>query len=532
MKLLHVTTGLALFAALACDSSPSKQGALDAQAEATSSGRPADSTTSVDAQVGPGGGNSQDADASNGAAQPGAADAAVGQELDGALGLDSGTTGDGVTWHQHIAPLVLQKCGGCHVSGGIAPFSLQNYDEARQWASAMAAAIDSGSMPPWGAEETDECTPPGTFRDDIRLTEAERTLFGRWVQSGRLEGSVLDAAPIPEPPVLTLPNPTRQLTIPSAVTVDGTSDRFVCFTLDPDITENVWLTGAQVVAGNAAIAHHALVFLDRAGQGELLADENGQYDCFGSPGLDDTSLIAAWAPGANPELLPPETGIPLKPGQKLVVQMHYHPTGSGPEVDAETRIDLAWVNEKPNYIGGVYLIGNFDQENPSWAGGEGYGLTTGPDFLIPAGATDHQEINRYRLDDNGRAIARLMPLYVWMVGTHMHYVGKDMKITATSPDGEDQCLLQTPHWDFNWQRGYLFNGAVEQLPVVHPGDSLTMRCTYDNSLGNPFVREALNAQGMTEPRDVALGEGTLDEMCLGVFGFAVDKMYAADVGLE
>jgi hypothetical protein len=34
------------------------------------------------------------------------------------------------------------------------------------------------------------------------------------------------------------------------------------------------------------------------------------------------------------------------------------------------------------------------------------------------------------------------------------------------------------------------------------------------------VAQALQQQGLTEPRDVGLGEATLDEMCLGVFGIA------------
>jgi hypothetical protein len=45
-----------------------------------------------------------------------------------------------------------------------------------------------------------------------------------------------------------------------------------------------------------------------------------------------------------------------------------------------------------------------------------------------------------------------------------------------------------------------------------------MRCTYDNTLENPGVVRALGDAGETDPVDVYLGETTLDEMCLGVFG--------------
>lgn len=437
---------------------------------------------------------------------------------------------DQVTWHQHISPLMQEKCLGCHNEGGIAPFVIETYDQAKEWASSMQRAIQSGLMPPWGAEETDECAPIGVYRDDIRLNDDQKALFAKWIADGRLEG---DAASAP-PPVaafsLNLTDPSRSLTIPSEVTVEGTSDDFVCFTMDPQITEPVWLTGSQVRAGNSAIVHHALVFLDRSGAGEELADENGQYRCFGGPRTDDIILLAAWAPGAVPATLPGNTGTPLEPGDKLVMQVHYHPTGEGPQTDASTQVDLKWTTEEPDYVGGLFLIGNFDEEGAAIAGGEGFGLVTGPDFAIPAGATDHQEVLRFFLSDDGEARKRLLPLYLWAVGTHMHYVGTEMKITSTSPNGDEQCLVHTPRWDFNWQRAYAFEGDVEELPVVHAGDTLTMRCTYDNSLGNPFVREALNAQGLSEPQDVVLGEETLDEMCLGVFGLALDKTYKSELG--
>lgn len=53
-----------------------------------------------------------------------------------------------------------------------------------------------------------------------------------------------------------------------------------------------------------------------------------------------------------------------------------------------------------------------------------------------------------------------------------------------------------------------------------PGDYLYLRCTYDNSMSNPYVVEALAQQRLDAPVPVFLGEETLDEMCLGVFGVA------------
>jgi hypothetical protein len=116
--------------------------------------------------------------------------------------------------------------------------------------------------------------------------------------------------------------------------------------------------------------------------------------------------------------------------------------------------------------------------------------------------------------------------FIWGSGTHMHYVGRDMLLTLEHTDGSSECLVQTPAWDFNWQRLYYYDSPVPNVPVGKPGDVLTMRCTYDNSLANPFVRRALDEQGLTEPVPVELGEASLDEMCLSVFGVAVDAAFA------
>jgi hypothetical protein len=100
----------------------------------------------------------------------------------------------------------------------------------------------------------------------------------------------------------------------------------------------------------------------------------------------------------------------------------------------------------------------------------------------------------------------------------MHYVGRGMRITLEHESGDSECLIETPAWDFNWQRGYAYDATYDQLPTMLGGDTLRMRCDYDNSMDNRFVVQALDDQGLSEPVDVPLGEDTLNEMCLGAFG--------------
>jgi len=440
--------------------------------------------------------------------------------------------GEAPTWHQDIAPLVTGRCQGCHQDGGIAPFSLQSYQQAKMWSPTFDAPLRSGAMPPFLAADTKDCKPRYGFKDDLRLSPEQIDLFKRWNDAGCPEGDPATAAPLPEPPKLDLEDPDVDVKIPSPVTVEGPGDKFICFSLAPDLTplkatgpeaallgDRVLIDGAQVHPGNNAIVHHVLVFTDKEGKSAELAGDKGYYDCFGGPQLDEPGLVMAWAPGATPVTAPEGVAMALPSTGRIVIQVHYHPTGS-PQTDDATSVQLRGYRAGiPSYIGTLSLIGN--ARGPS---ANGMGLQAGPDdgakpeFKIPAGVTDHTESMRF-------AIPKADADYrIWAIGSHMHYVGTDMRIgiTRANPGDEpaDECLLDTPRWDFNWQRGYLYDTPIDQAPSAKAGDVLNLRCTYDNSMQNPFVATALNEQGLKEPRDVLLGEETLDEMCLGIFGIA------------
>jgi hypothetical protein len=426
---------------------------------------------------------------------------------------ETGGDPDAPTWHRDIAPLVHAKCLGCHRDQGIAPFSMQTYDTASPWAELMAEHTASRYMPPFLARDTDECAPPHPWQDDLRLSDDQIALIGAWAAAGAPEGDPDTAAELPEPPSLELEDPDLRVAAPQPVDIQGPGDRFLCFSLDPGLTEDQWLQAMQIEAGNPEIVHHVLVYLDEAGESAAMANEDGWYECFGDPGIDEVSLLGAWAPGSVPVTTPPGVAMRVPAGSRLVMNVHYHPSTMDVETDPGTAVQLRWFEGYPQYAGELLLIGN------------GVGLQPGPndengtEFRIPAGVKDHTETMLYPLPPG------TPDLTVWSVGTHMHYVGRDMIIGVAwdepPPGGPaSQCLIQTPAWDFNWQRQYVYDAPLDELPVASVGDVIALRCTYDNTLDNRFVVQALEQQGLDEPHDVVLGESTLDEMCLGVFGIA------------
>lgn len=414
-----------------------------------------------------------------------------------------------VTWYGGVQALLVHSCSSCHTADGVGPFALDDYETAKSVGAAAVAAVHSGQMPPWLAEDTDECAPPLPWQDDLRLSDADKQLLSDWVDDGSPLGDPETAVELPTPPSIALQNPSHEMSWQQPFAVSGESDLFECFVLNPNVTEETWITGVQIQAGNDKVDHHAIVFLDPNGESEELAAD-GHFPCFSNPDIE-SSLIGAWAPGALPFRIPETGGIPMPVGSRIVVQMHYHPTPGGTEMDVST-VSLETTDVRPKYDAVLGLLGNYGSQGEDGTGLQpGMNDDNGVEFRIPANVTEHVENLIYRQDID-------FNIPIFGVGAHMHYVGTSMKIDMKKANGDESCLLHTPNWDFDWQRSYNYDAAIEDLPVMEMGDELHMRCIYNNSMSNPAVADAVTAMGLTQPTDVFLGDETLDEMCLGVFG--------------
>ena len=508
-----------------------------------------------------------------------------------------GVAAPSVTFHKDVEPILQARCQGCHSGSGIAPFALVTYADAKTRAASSIAAIEAEKMPPWGARETDECKPRFGWQHDLRVTATEKATLDAWVAAGSPEGDAADAPKTSTAPTLALANIDMTVKPAKPFAASGKDDQMRCFVIDPGFTEAKWLNGIQILPGNPLVVHHALVFMDPANDSAKLANADGQYDCFGGPGVNG-KLIEAWAPGAVPLEFPSNVGTPIAAGTKFVMQIHYHPAGAAADPDL-TSIVMRFNKTTPEWIGASVLIGNIAQSTGPNVGllpGDDDG-PNGPEFVIPPNKSAHKEAMRFLIPATNQSGQAISELHVYGVGTHMHYVGRDMKIwvdrafnqapcsaaqidpmtactqkncpgasggdlvtcatkqcateaqalqgacgdcvkagvlaggvvadiakqcevvqpkPANVTDPDTECFLQTPAWDFNWQRIYNYDAPIEQLPILRPGDALNMRCTYDNTLNNPFVKIALDLKGLTDPVSVKLGETTLDEMCLAI----------------
>jgi hypothetical protein len=456
--------------------------------------------------------------------------------------MDAGVDPNAPTWHKDIAPLVIAKCSGCHKEGGIAPFSMETYASSKPFALAMAKAVEAGTMPPFLAQETDGCQPKHKWKNDIRLSAEQKQLLRAWADADAPEGDAASAAPVTEPLAVQLEREDVIMPIPREMVIEGKKDLHSCMIVDPKLTKEEYVIGRLITAGNHKVLHHVVSYVIQPGTVDgrprtkteleaLLKAEKGVgiggiYDCFGGPAITSTTteMLDAWAPGGLPNMAPPNAGQPINQHSLVLLDVHYHPTAK-PERDSTTKLSLMLATSKPAFVARTLLLGNFEDMRMFGAADTSGGVGSliqqpdeaQPEFMIPPNVQGHIEEMTWtwRLPLGG--------IRVTAMGTHMHYVGRKMRVrlehkTPVMSEDKEECLIETPSWDFNWQRGYAYDAVYEQLPEMRDGDVLKLRCEFDNSMKNRFVVQALADQSLTAPVEVRLGEDTLDEMCLASLG--------------
>jgi mono/diheme cytochrome c family protein len=436
-----------------------------------------------------------------------------------------------------VAPIVSEKCAGCHQSGGIAPFPLQTARQISARAPLIAAAVEAGIMPPW---------PPGSRspayagEETRKLSAQQRATLLAWIRAGaKLDGPALKPAAPQRPEVRqgeTLLHLRMQGTYrPSAAR--GITDDYRCFLLDPKQAADSFVTSARIEPGQRKIVHHVILFRVAPSQvpaaNALDAKSHGPgWSCFGGTGLpagdgagiadtlNNANWIAAWAPGWGGNRLPDGTGVSLPAGSQIVMQVHYNLLNGRAPDRSRALLTIAPASTGLVPLQTMLLPGPVelacakrergklcDRNEALFDLGRKYG--PGATF-VPAGllilcrgsaATPKPSA----VSTCDRRITTRTTIYI--AAGHMHLLGAAVRIELNPGTPDAKVLLDIPRWNFHWQNAYTLARPVQ----AQPGDVVRVTCRHDVS------KRTHGGHGVPRtPRYVLWGEGTTDEMCLGI----------------
>lgn len=391
------------------------------------------------------------------------------------------------TYCHDVAPILDNNCVTCHRPGQIAPFSLSTYKDAKKHGRLMADIVKRRIMPPW------KPVPGyGEFIGERRLTDEQVALIEKWVKAGMPEGNRKD---LPEPPTfasgwqLGTPDLILKMPEPYQMPAEG-QDVMRNFIVPVEIPDGKYIRAVEYQPSNRRIVHHAVLMMDP----EHRARRKDRAD--GAPGFTQFSQVAqmlpgtlsGWAPGCKPLPLPDGLSCPWVKGADLVLQLHLSPSGK-PESEQST-IGIYLTDQPPSKdMFNVMLV--------DWH------------IDIPPGE------KAYRTRDS---IMLAADVDVLGMAPHMHRLGKEERIIARLPNGEEKTLLWINDWNFSWQMFY-----QNVKPVRLPANTVVvMECTHDNSADNPN-------NPLPIPQRVVAGEQTSDEMAVAILELmAVDD---ADINL-
>ena len=213
------------------------------------------------------------------------------------------------TYNDDVFPIVRDRCGKCHVNGGIAPMSLMTHAEAVPWGESIRTEVLAGHMPPGSVDEA-----PSRFRHAPGLSPREMNVLLTWVTGGTPIG---DAAKDPKPVTrdTTWPLGTPDLALPlpaESVVGENERERSVEFIVPTGTAERRWLRAVDVLPGNAAMARAATIAV--------------RSPDAGGTGAGMERVLALWLPGEAPLPLDAGRGFELPASAELVVRMLYRKT--------------------------------------------------------------------------------------------------------------------------------------------------------------------------------------------------------------
>lgn len=422
-----------------------------------------------------------------------------------ACGGDNGTqkTTGAVTFWGDVAPIYNTKCVRCHQQGGIAPFRLDNYDDAKAFSSFEKLRVNQGTMPPYFMVHDGSCQ---NFQDDMTLSDQQKATINAWIDGGTPEGTPTTALTLPAQP--SLPNASDVAT-PSFMPVPqggelAQFDEYRCFALDFPHTGDGFITGFEVSPGDAAIVHHVIGFVvDPAAMGDggrtnsaIMQDLQAAspnrigWPCFGGAGdgVSPNALPVAWAPGQGVVTFPAGMGVPIKSTDKLVVQVHYNMADSSTLGHTDsTTVHLQFADTISRQLRFLLpdpfldTIGRHDAAgNPT------------PDSL-PAGMADA----KYTWTSTARqmGIDGVPSVDLIAVMPHMHGRGLRQTMSIGPSPSAFSCASHLENWSFHWQEFYYY-----QTPLaITPDTQIQVTCEYDTS---------------ADTAPVLPGWGTRNEMCL------------------
>jgi hypothetical protein len=223
------------------------------------------------------------------------------------------------TYNADVQPIFTQRCGHCHVTGGVGPMSLLTYDDAFPWAESIRSEL----------LDEDRTSDDYLRAAHENLSARELDIVLDWAVGGTPQG---DVTATPQPVVLKnawaegVPDMVLRPAKPFQLDANVMEGRHE-FVLPTALTTSKTIRSVDLLPGNPAIVRDTTISM-RTVDGTV-------------------TPLGRWVPRQTPAALRAPRDTILKPGSQIVVTIHYKKTW---KYEGQTMDDQSSV--------GLYFAGN------------------------------------------------------------------------------------------------------------------------------------------------------------------------------
>ena len=372
-----------------------------------------------------------------------------------------------------VSKILHDSCWGCH---GVAtqfgaPMPLVELESLRMWAARVTARVSDVQRP---------MPPPPNALDAAN----KQALLG-WIAAGAPAGAACNESlgdprmDVPEeaPPTEVCDHEVNLIahggspeSEDSKFSVPRENDSYTCFVYQAPWNATVHGLSFRPIIEDSRTLHHWLLYSTDNPNKPILgrARRHGEvYACNGTN--EGMALVAGWAPGGQPTVMPEGVGLEMPaPGGLFVLEVHYH---NDQRLDSQDRsgVRLCATNTLRPETAAVHWLG--EEAGPA-------GILP---FGVPSGASE--------VTGNCRPRNMTRPVNILSSLPHMHKRGSRMRTLIHRAGGGEDVLHDAP-FDYQNQIQY------ETPQIIQPGDTLSTTCFFQNPGGQSHF-----------------GPSTDDEMC-------------------
>lgn len=313
------------------------------------------------------------------------------------------------------------------------------------------------------------------------------------------------------------------------VAAPGTTDDYHCTLVNPHVAQNSYIISSQFIPGSDEDHHAALFLVPPSSAAAVERDNDGGrgWTCFGGPlpgtalvGLAADPLLTFWAPGSGIDNFPKGTGVYLSAGSLVIMQVHYNLlVGNAPvrnslvlrTVPTSTPLLPLHLNlmlAPPNIPCPTGVTGPLCNRTTSLANlGRRFGQTAVEEVKGIEAACGENPSDPLVGDTASCSTSVDQSGYIVRVYAHMHLLGAAFKMVLNPGTPQAKTVLDVPNYDFHDQKSYNLTTPIR----VAAGEPVAITCTYD-----PTLEEELPILRKAAPHFVTWGDGSTDEMCIGL----------------